>query len=272
MKQATSKPQESATGTKPPPPKNMPPELLPLFDWWLENGRQLIVTVVLALVVGGSVIGYRTYTAKRSAAINRELMAANGIEELEDAVAKYGSSKPGNAIRMRLAKAYFDAERYNDALETYETCIARKPPRSLEDVALIGRAYTLEALNQLDDANKAYQEIAANSTSFAAAQATMGMARIQTLKGDKESAKNTLENLKATLDADNTQLEMAIAHLEGVVDRYEPRTRRSLMDAADEAAQQIQGAAATDTPISAPASSAISEPARIDLTEESAKE
>jgi hypothetical protein len=82
----------------------------------------------------------------------------------------------------------------------------------------------------------------------------MGIARIYALQGKKEDAKKLLENLKAQKTG-NATWEMAIANLEGVVDRYEPHAARSLFDAADAAAKTIAAptdAAGVQVPVAKP--------------------
>ena len=71
------------------------------------------------------------------------------------------------------------------------------------------------------------------------------------LQGKRDEAKKLLENLKAE-KTDVPAWEMAIASLEGVVTRYEPRAERSLFDAADAAAKAAQDV----TPAAAPAAAA----------------
>ena len=85
----------------------------------------------------------------------------------------------------------------------------------------------------------------------------MGIARVMTLQGKKDEAKKLLENLKAE-KTDDAVWEMAIANLEGVITRYEPRAERSLFDAANEAAKAVDAPApitvpATTPPVAVPA-------------------
>ena len=92
----------------------------------------------------------------------------------------------------------------------------------------------------MDDALAAYEAFDKSSVGhFLQPQAKMGIARIYTLQGKKAEAKKLLENLKAQ-KTNNPTWEMAVANLEGVINRYEPRAARSLFEAADEAAKSIK--------------------------------
>ena len=232
-------------------PKNLPIELLPVYDWWKGNGSQFVITLAVVLVVGGGAFGFKQYRTSRISNANKELLKANSLEELESTVAQYGSMKAGNAARLRLAKAYYDASKYEEALDAYDTCIRKGVPKGFAEIAQLGRAHALEGLNRLDEALAAYQAFdKASAGHFLQPQAQMGIARIYTMQGKKDDAKKLLETLKAQKTG-SPAWEMAVANLEGVIDRYEPRAARSLFDAADAAAKSAP-AAAKPAPAPAP--------------------
>jgi len=83
----------------------------------------------------------------------------------------------------------------------------------------------------------------------------MGIARVYVLQGKKDEAKKQIERLKAE-KGEKSPWQMAIANLEGVINRYEPRAARSLFDAADEAAKKAAQSAPAVTPAPAPAPAA----------------
>jgi predicted negative regulator of RcsB-dependent stress response len=221
-------------------PKNLPIELLPLYDWWKANGGQFLITVAAVAVLGGGAFAFQQYRANKIVSANEALVQANTLEELETLVQKYGSIPAGNVARLRLAKAYFDASNFEEALASYDACLRKGAPKGFSEVAQLGRAQALEGLNRLDEALAAYEAFdKASAGHFLLPQAKMGVARIYTLQGKKDEAKKLLENLKAE-KTDSPAWEMAVANLEGVVNRYEPREARSLFEAADEAAKKIQ--------------------------------
>ncbi len=222
-----------------PIPENMPEELLPLYDWWKEKGVRSLITAGAVALVAFGMTGYMHFRKAKIAESNIELTQANSVDELEAVVAKYGNFKAGNAARIRLAKAYYDASKYEDALATYEECKAKGIPKGFEDIVTLGRAHSLEALEKTDEALTIFKSFTeTGKESYLYPQAVMGLARVMTLQGRKDEAKKLLEELKAE-KTDETAWEMAIANLEEVIDRYEPRKKRSLFEMADEAGKTL---------------------------------
>lgn len=211
-------------------PVNLPLEFIPLYDWWKTNGTQFMIKAGLAVVLIASVLGGTHYYKSRIASANKELLKASTTEELETLVNNYGTWKIGNTARLRLAKSYYDAGRYEDALAMYDTCISKGAPVGFAEVAVIGRAICLEALERLDKAAEAYEAFyKGNPSHFLVMQAKMGQARVLALQGKKAEAKQMLETLKAEKNKE-PMAEMAIVQLEGVIARYEPRKAVSLTD------------------------------------------
>ncbi len=238
------------------------PELLPVWDWWVKEGRSTLMMLAIAGAVVGAFYGIRGYLRSREAAANAALANSYTTEDLEAAVSSYGSSKVGAALRLRLAKAYYDAERYQDALDAYEGLVAKaaKIP-AFADVAEMGRAYSLEGLKKYKEAGEAYSAFAADASktnSYLALTAKLGSARCQALVGDKDAAVKALEAIKATLKDDKME-ELRVDRLIDAVKRYEPgRAPRSLFDAADAAEKAIESekAATTNVPAAKPAAPA----------------
>ena len=211
-------------------PVNLPLEFIPLYDWWKTNGSQFMIQVSIVLIVVGSIYGGKHYYTSSVAAANKELLKASTTEELESLVNNYSKWKVGNTARLRLAKSYYDIGKYEDALATYEVCISKGAPFGFEEVAVMGRAICFEALNRLDEATAAYLSfMKEHPTHFLVIQAQMGQARVLTLQGKKSEAKKLLETVKADKNS-APMTEMAIAQLQGVIARHEPRKMGSLMD------------------------------------------
>ena len=228
-------------------PAWMPLEVIPVYLWWRANGNQLLMNVAAVLLVAGLVFGVSEWRKGRVASANREFMQAASLDELQAVVSQYGSTKVGNTARLRLAKAYFDAEDYESARQTYEDCLKKGEPAGFKGFAQLGLAHTLEAAGSLDEATAAYSAFAdKNPGHFLAPQAQMGLARVLTLQGKKDEAKRLLETLKAERTGE-PMVEMAVAQLTGVIDRYQPRAARSLFDRADDAARELSVPAA-ETP------------------------
>ena len=228
------------------PEENLPalvkaaPELLPVWDWWQKEGKSTLMMLVLAAVVAVGIIGYRNYSRNRLAAANQQLVNAYNVEELETAVSNFGSTKVGPELRMRLAKAYFDAERYQDALNVYDVLVAKASKNeAFADVAVLGRGHALEGLGKYKEAQDVFAGFAkANTNSFLLLDAKLGAARCQALLGDKDGAVKALDALKAA-EKDEIAKDR-IERMTDAVKRHDPkRAARSLLDAANAAAKNL---------------------------------
>lgn len=221
---------------------NIPEELLPVVEWWEKDGKQ---TVAILLVAGLAVAGYygvKGWRESRRIAAADSLMTAYTAEDMEEAVANFGSTQSGASLKMRLAKKYFDTERYQEALDVY-TALEGSAPDGFEDVPSVGKAQCLEALGKFDEALQAYDAFAeAKPKSFLALTAQLGAARSIAASGDKAKALEKLEALKTSLEGDDTAVSRVEATI-GLVKRWEKREAKSLFDAADAAAKQLDAEA-----------------------------
>lgn len=247
------------------PEENLPaivkaaPELLPVWDWWQKEGKSTLMMLVLAAVVAVGIVGYRNYSRNRLAAANQQLVNAYNVEELETAVSNFGSTKVGPQLRMRLAKAYFDAERYQDALNVYDVLVAKASKNeAFADVAVLGRGHALEGLGKYKEAQDVFAGFAkANTNSFLLLDAKLGAARCQALLGDKDGAVKALDALKAA-EKDEIAKDR-IERMTDAVKRHDPkRAARSLLDAANAAAKNLAAdkKPATPAPTAKPATPA----------------
>ncbi|MDD4101299.1 MAG: tetratricopeptide repeat protein [Kiritimatiellae bacterium] len=237
-------------------PENLPEELLPLYDWWKTKGPTFLAALAAAALLVGGAFAYRAYRASKTATANQEILKAASLEDLENVVAKFGSTKAASTARLRLAKAYYDASNYAAALQTYDDFLKKGAPKAFREIGELGRAHALEGLNRLDEALADFQRFEqTHPEHFLYPQAVMGVARVLTLLGRKDEAKNRLEKLKAEKTEDEA-LNMVIANLDGIITRYAPRAERSLFDMAAEAAAKTapepEQQAPTEPPAAAP--------------------
>jgi len=259
----------------------IPEELLPVIDWWEKDGKQ---TLAIVAVCGLAVLGYygvKNYRAAQADAAAESLLNATGVDELAEAASRYEGTKAGPALRLRLAQAYFDAEKYEEALDLYEKLDGRAP-EGFANAPAVGRAMCLEALERYDEAKAAFEAFAdAQPKSYLALTAQLGAARAVAAGGDKAKALEMLAALKDTVKDD----ELATARIDAAVSlvkRWEKRAKRSLFDAADAAAQQLDAAAeapaapapAVEAPAEAPAAEvpAVEAPAAVPAPEAPAAE
>ena len=253
---------EKNTNTEPEVPAlvKKAPELLPLWDWWVKEGRSTVTMLAVAGLAVAAFYGIRGWMRGRDAAANAALVKmaspeANGaglIETQEEAVNAYGATSVGAKMRVLLAKSYFDEERYEDALKAYDELVKEsgKNPE-IADIALVGRAYALEGIASAEEkkedqpakykaaaeAFEAYASAAANTNSYLLLDAKLGAARCKALAGDKEGAAKDFDAL--TNEATDEAVKARIKRMADAVKRFKPRERASLFDAANAAAQAV---------------------------------
>ena len=135
------------------------PELLPLVEWWEKDGKSTVIWLLVAAIAVGGWYGWKNHKAAVKAAASDALVNAYTTEEIEDAAAKFAGSATEGALKLRLAKSYFDAGRYEEALAQYEALIGNAPD-GFADIPVVGRAQCLEALGKFDEAAKAFDAFA----------------------------------------------------------------------------------------------------------------
>ena len=183
------------------------PELYPLIEWWEKDGKSTVIWLLVAALAVGGWYGWKYRQETVRLAQDPDFYT---VEELEDAVAKFGGSKAGGALKLRLAKRYFDFGRFEEALAQYEALIGQAPD-GFADIPVVGKAQCLEALGKFAEAQKAFDDFAeANPKSYLALTAQLGAARSIAQAGDKAKALARIEALKAA----NTGDEIAKARVE----------------------------------------------------------
>ena len=215
------------------------PELLPVWDWWVKEGRS---TVTILMVIGVCVAGwyaFKNWQAGRIVAANNALVNAFTVDELEESVAKFGDSATGPALKLRLAKGYLDAERWEEAEKVYGDYIAAASEKDpFMSLAKLGRAYALEGSGKIEDASKEFESLAADADLPVSATAALGVARCMALNGDKDGA---IKKLESSGDS-------RAKNLIEMIKRYDPnRKSASLFEAADAAAGKIAAEKAAET-------------------------
>ena len=184
----------------------------------LKEVKGLIPYIAIALIVVGGYYGVKHHIEAKKVAASSEVVNALTVEELEGAVTEYGSTATGPVLKMRLAKQYFDAGRYEEALAQYED-LEKAPAEGFEDVPVVGKAQTLEAMGKYDEALAIFEKFAAEKpNNYLTLTAQLGAARCVAEKGDKDAALKQIETLKAaTTDAlSKTRIEVT----EDCIKRY----------------------------------------------------
>ena len=198
------------------------PELFPLIEWWEKDGKQTVIWLLVAAIAIGGWYGWKHHRAATRAAASDSLVNAYTIDEIEDAVRKFSGTPTAGALTLRLAKSYFDAGRYEDALAQYES-LEGKAPDGFTDIPVVGKAQCLEALGRYDEAAKAFDAFASASPKhYLTLTAQLGAARSIVQAGDRKKALERIETLKVAYKDD----EVAKARIEAIEDlikRYEKK-------------------------------------------------
>ena len=198
------------------------PELYPLIEWWEKDGKSTVIWLLVAAIAVGGYYGWKNHRAAVKAAAADALVNAYTTEELEDAVSKFSGSATEGALKLRLAKSYFDAGRYDEALAQYEA-LDGKAPEGFADIPVVGKAQCLEALGKFAEAQKAFDAFAeANPKSYLTLTAQLGAVRCLAQADDKKGALARVETLK-TANKDDEISKARVEAIESLVKRFEKK-------------------------------------------------
>lgn len=198
------------------------PELLPLVEWWEKDGKSTVIWLLVAAIAVGGWYGWKNHKAAVKAAASDALVNAYTTEEIEDAAAKFAGSATEGALKLRLAKSYFDAGRYEEALAQYEA-LEGNAPDGFADIPVVGKAQCLEALGKFDEAAKAFDAFAeASPKNYLTLTAQLGAARSFAQAGDKKKALARIEALKAA-NKDDELAKARIEATETAIKRFEKK-------------------------------------------------
>ena len=198
------------------------PELYPLIEWWEKDGKSTVIWLLVAAIAVGGYYGWKNHRAAVKAAAADALVSAYTTEEIEDAVSKFSGSATAGALKIRLAKSYFDAGRYDEALAQYES-LDGKAPDGFAEIPVVGKAQCLEAQGKFAEALKAFEAFAeANPKSCLKLTAQLGAVRCLAQAGDKKSALARVETLKAEVKGDEIS-KARVEATESLVKRYEKK-------------------------------------------------
>jgi len=162
---------------------------------FLHTYGKPLSTVLLVVLV--AVLGVRIYRGRQQARLARAsalLQSARGIQDLESLTANYAATPVAPLASLRLAKAYFDAGRYDQAMETYRNLAEEHADHRLAPAAQLGIAHALEAQGRYAEALEAFTAFGEeHAESFLAPQAFFGRIRCLRQLRRADDAKALLE-------------------------------------------------------------------------------
>jgi tetratricopeptide (TPR) repeat protein len=204
---------------------NIPEELMPLVEWWEKDGKKTLACLLAAAVAVGAFYGIKGYKASQAEKASQALLQSYSTEDLEAAVKLYGKTATGSALKLRLAKSYFDNDRYDEALAMYDSLMTAAPA-GFEDVPAVGRAQCLEALGKNNEALKEYKSfLEAKPKSFLAIGVKISIARVEALLGNRDKAISLLEEIKKSQKDDKltaARVDSAIEFIKGLGKKATP--------------------------------------------------
>ena len=208
------------------------PELLPLIEWWEKDGKQTVIYLLIAAIAVGGWYGWKHHRLAVKNVASDALVNAYTTEEIEDACVKFSGTATAGALKLRLAKKYYDDGKYDEALATYEE-LAGKAPEGFADIPVVGKAQCLEALGKFAEAQKAFDDFAtANPKNYLTLTAQLGAARALCQAGDKKAALARIEALKAATK-DDELAKARIEATEAAIKRYEKKAPAAPAPAAE---------------------------------------
>ena len=208
------------------------PELLPLVEWWEKDGKSTVIWLLVAAIAVGGWYGWKNHKQAVKQAASDALVNAYTTEEIEDAVTKFSGSATEGALKLRLAKSYFDAGRYEESLAQYESLIGNAPD-GFADIPAVGKAQCLEALGRFEEAATAFDAFAEMSPkNYLTLTAQLGAARCFVQGGDKKKALARIEALKVA-NKDDDLSKARIEATETAIKRFDPSSAKAAPSATE---------------------------------------
>ena len=181
---------------------------------WLEVNKQRVAVgiVVVAVVVAAAAIQLWVKKERERAASTALLQlqlsessvpgGAIAASAFQQVAADHSGAAAAARARLLAAEVLFNDGHYAEARAEFERAAGLLRDDSLVAIAAFGRAVSLEALGQLDEALQAYREVTLrHSTSSVAGQARLAVAGLHERRGELEQALAVLRELSGRLDS-----------------------------------------------------------------------
>lgn len=192
-----------STPAEKPLPKGIPPELIPVYDWWTEKGKSTLMYLAIGAVAVLAAIWFRNSRRAKQETAGALLTSAQDVQTLETAAGANGTPE----LNLLLAGEYLRAGRYDDALDIYGK-IPEGKPVGLADNTAFGIARCKEGKGDIAGAHQDYEEFLKKfPDSHLALEAKIAAARTC---GDPKAAEAALKALQAEDIAVSNRVELAL--------------------------------------------------------------
>jgi TolA-binding protein len=174
------------------------------FKAWINDyGRPALVGIAIAVVILLGVNIWRNQKASKAAAAAQALFTAQTPEEFQVQADRAPSSSATAPVSLAsAAAAYYNANRFEEALDAYRLFSTRYPGHMLADNARLGIAASLEALERYGEAAEAYTLFVSDRPdSPLLTQARLGAARAYAADGRYDDARAVYEEMIAAADS-----------------------------------------------------------------------
>lgn len=169
-------------------------EFRDLKDILRKHVNQIAVGLCIALAVTVSVVLYRSRARAKVQQASHMLSSAHTIQDLEAITMQYPSSAVAPLAMMQLAKVYYNAGKYDMALDKYIEFGLKFPDHQMAAAAELGRIHCLEARGRLGEAYEGFTAfLADHPDDFLTFQAVFGRARCLEQLGRYTEAKELYE-------------------------------------------------------------------------------
>jgi predicted negative regulator of RcsB-dependent stress response len=121
-------------------------------DFFQSNLKKIITSAVLIVIIISIALIAWNIIKQAQFKADAALASATTIEELKTAIAKYPDSKGTTIAQLNLATAYFNKEKYSDAMSVLENLAGNAAEASIKGRALLNSAYCLSAMNKSKEA------------------------------------------------------------------------------------------------------------------------
>ena len=93
----------------------------------LKEIKSTLPWLLAAAILVGGYYAWKNHRAAQRTAASQTVASAYTATELEDAVTKFGGTPSAGALKIKLAKSYYDAGRYDEAMKLYDELAANAP-------------------------------------------------------------------------------------------------------------------------------------------------